>query len=68
MNKNLLKKRLVIYLILSFGFVWIPTIVFAVCGGTYEDPAMQLLLSYSMLCPAIAVLITRKVTGEGSLV
>lgn len=65
MNKKLLKKRLAIYLVLSFGLVWIPTIAFGICGGKYEDPLMQLLLSYSMLCPAIAVLITRKATGEG---
>lgn len=65
MNKKLLKKGLAIYLGFSFGLVWIPTIAFGIGGGKYEDPLMQLLLSYSMLCPAIAVLFTRKVTGEG---
>lgn len=65
MNKRLLEKRLVIFLLLSFALVWIPTIAFALCGGKYENQAMQLILSYSMLCPAAAVLITRKVTKEG---
>lgn len=65
MNKDILKKRLAIYLLFCFGLVWIPTIVFAICGGKYEDPVMTLIVSCSMLCPTVAVLITRKLTKEG---
>lgn len=65
MNKKLTIKRLVIYLFFAFALVWIPMIAFFATGGKYEDPLTNLILSYSMLCPSIAVLITRKVTKEG---
>ena len=65
MNKDIQKKRLVIYLLFSYGLVWIPTIAFALAGGKYDDPLMTLIISYSMLCPSAAVLITRKLTKEG---
>ena len=65
MNKTLTIKRLVIYLAISFLLVWIPIIAYHVGGGTYDSPVMNLILAYSMLCPSIAVLITRKVTKEG---
>ena len=65
MNKKLTVKRLAIYLTFSFALVWIPTIAYCVNGGEYDSPMMNLILAYSMLCPSIAVLITRKVTGEG---
>ena len=59
------KKRIGIYLLLTFGLTWGVMIPFFLLGGTYENPAVHFVLTYSMLCPAIAVLITRKVTGEG---
>lgn len=65
MNKNLTKKRLFIYLFISFALVWIPTIAYDVTGGNYDSPMMKLILAYSMLCPGMAVLITRQITGEG---
>lgn len=58
-------KRLIIYLLLSFGLVWIPTITAGVCGLDYENPLMNLILTYSMLCPAISVILTRIITKEG---
>lgn len=65
MNKNLTKKRLFIYLFISFALVWIPTIAYGVNGGIYDSPMMNLILAYSMLCPGMAVLITRRITKEG---
>lgn len=65
MNKTLTKKRLAIYLAISFLLVWLPMIAYFAGGGMYDSPMMQLILAYSMLCPSIAVLITRKVTKEG---
>ena len=65
MNHKLTKKRLIIYLILAFLSVWIPTILFNLCGGEYESGGMNFILTYSMLCPGIAVLITRFITKEG---
>lgn len=65
MNKALTMKRLAIYLAISFLLVWVPMIAYFAGDGTYDSPMMQLILAYSMLCPSIAVLITRKVTKEG---
>lgn len=65
MNHKETKKRLMIYLILAFSLVWIPTILFAVSGGDYESGMMSFILTFSMLCPGIAMLITRFITKEG---
>ena len=65
MNHKETKKRLMIYLILAFSLVWIPTILFAVSGGDYESGMMNFILTFSMLCPGIAMLITRFITKEG---
>lgn len=65
MKNKLTVKRLVIYIALSFFPVWIPTIAFLAAGGHYESEKMNLILTYSMLCPSIAVLVTRWVTKEG---
>ena len=62
---KLLQKRLFLYLAFSFALVWIPTIVYLVAGGVYESPAMQSILTYSMLCPSMGMLLTRWITGEG---
>lgn len=59
------KKRIGIYLLFSFGIVWGMTIIYLLAGGTYEDSAMDFILSMSMLAPAISVVITRKLTKEG---
>ncbi|MBQ9984280.1 MAG: CPBP family intramembrane metalloprotease [Lachnospiraceae bacterium] len=65
MNKKLTKKRLLIYLAFSFALVWVPMIIYFATGGKYDSPMMNLILAYSMLCPSIAVLLTRKITKEG---
>ena len=59
------KKRILPFLLINFGLVWSMTLLYLWTGGTYETYAMQCILTFSMLCPAIAVVITRKVTGEG---
>ena len=59
------KKRIGIYLLLSFVLTWVVMIPYFLLGGTYESPTIHFILTYSMLCPAIAVLITRMVTREG---
>ena len=65
MNKKLTKKRLLIYLAFSFALVWVPMIIYFATGGKYDNPMMNCILAYSMLCPSIAVLLTRKITKEG---
>lgn len=59
------KKRIGIYLLISFGLVWGIMIPYFLFGGKYEDVTTQFILAFSMLCPAIAVIVTRKLTGEG---
>lgn len=58
-------QRLLVYLLLSFGLVWIPTFLFQAKGGVYDSWAMQVLMTFAMLCPSIAMLLTRWITKEG---
>lgn len=66
-EKAWLKKRLICYLIVTFALTWIPMFLFLGLGGKYDSnqPETALLCMYAMLCPAAAVLITRKLTKEG---
>ena len=59
------KKRIGIYLLITFGAVWGMTIGYLLLGGAYENAAMEFILILSMLTPAIATIITRKITKEG---
>lgn len=72
MNKQMTKKRIRIYLLCAFGLVWGMMIPYFALGGSYsaqDTPYRQnatgFILSCSMLCPALSVLLTRKVTKEG---
>ena len=64
---NITKKRLLIYLGLAFGMAWLIFFVFIFTGHTWtgSSPEMLSLVSLGMLTPAIAHVITRKVTNEG---
>lgn len=67
-NKKLEAKRLVIFLLLAFGISWIPAIIFNRAFGyyewfeTYKMPALFWIVGYG---PALANVITRKLTNEG---
>ena len=64
---NITKKRLLIYLGLSFGMAWLIFFVFIFTGHTWagSSPEMLSLVSLGMLVPAVAHVITRKITNEG---
>ena len=64
---NITKKRLLIYLGLSFGMAWLIFFIFIFTGHTWtgSSPEMLSLVSLGMLTPAIAHVITRKITNEG---
>ena len=64
---NITKKRLLIYLGLSFGMAWLIFLIFIFTGHTWtgSSPEMLSLVSLGMLTPAIAHVITRKITNEG---
>ncbi len=66
-EKRCIVRRLVIYLLLVFGLTWTPMFLFIGLGGEYniEEAETALLLMVSMLWPTVAVLLTRKITGEG---
>ena len=64
---NITKKRLLIYLGLSFGMAWLLFFIFIFTGHTWtgSTPEMLSLVSLGMLAPAIAHVITRNITNEG---
>ena len=64
---NITKKRLLIYLGFSFGMAWLIFFIFILTGHTWSGstPEMMSLVSLGMLAPAIAHVITRKITNEG---
>lgn len=67
-NKRLEAKRLLIFLALAFAFSWIPAIIFNNIFGFYEwflsnkFPVTAWCVGYG---PALANILTRKLTGEG---
>lgn len=67
-NKKLEAKRLVIFLLLAFGISWIPAIILNSVFGyhewfeTYKMPFFALIVGFG---PALANVITRKLTHEG---
>lgn len=65
MDKGLLKKRLAIFLLFSFGLVWGMQAVTYMAGVRYGDSAGSVVLAYAMLCPVLAMLITRLITKQG---
>ena len=67
-NKKLEAKRLVIFLLLAFGISWIPAIIYNKVFGYHEwfetnkMPVLFWIVGYG---PALANVITRKLTHEG---
>lgn len=67
-NKKLEAKRLIIFLLLTFGFSWIPAIIFNKVFGfhdwfeTNKMPVLSWILGFG---PALANIITRRITHEG---
>lgn len=67
-NKKLEAKRLVIFLLLAFGISWIPAYAFNKLFGYYdwfETNKMPVLFWVVGYGPALANIITRKITHEG---
>lgn len=67
-NKKLEAKRLIIFLLLAFGISWVPAIIMNCTVGfhewfeAYKYPFFALIVGYG---PALANVITRKLTNEG---
>ncbi len=78
-NRGKLYRSVGVFLIIAFMPVYIPTLVFVAKGVPYTleitlaegsverviNPSVNFLLTCSMLCPAIAMLITRLICREG---
>ena len=61
-------KRILIYILISFLLPWLALLVSGLCGNTYESGITQIILSFAMLCPTIAVFATIKLTKEDILI
>ena len=62
-------KRLFLYLAFAFGLTWVIFFAYIFSGHIWaadsEISGMDQLVSLGMLCPALSMLLTRYVTGEG---
>lgn len=69
MDRRTETKRLFIYLAFAFGQAWLIFFAYIHSGNTWaadgEISGMDQFVSLGMLCPALAMLLTRYVTGEG---
>lgn len=69
MDKGLERKRLFIYLAFAFCLTWLVFFAYIFSGNVWaadgEFSSMDQLVSLGMLCPALAMLLTRYVTREG---
>ena len=68
MTKKMIVKRILIYILISFLLPWLALLVSGLCGNTYESGITQIILSFAMLCPTIAVFATIKLTKEDILI
>lgn len=69
MDRKSETKRLMIYLAFAFGITWVIFFAYILSGNIWaadgEISAMDQFVCLGMLCPALAVLLTRYVTKEG---
>lgn len=69
MDRKTETKRLLVYLALAFGSTWIIFFAYIFAGNIWaadgEISGMDQFVSLGMLCPSLAMLLTRYVTGEG---
>ena len=69
MDRKSETKRLILYLAFAFGITWVIFFAYILSGNIWaadgEISAMDQFVSLGMLCPALAMLLTRYVTGEG---
>ena len=69
MDRKSETKRLLVYLMLAFGLTWIIFFIYILSGNVWaadgEITGMDQFVSLGMLCPALAMLLTRYVTREG---
>ncbi|MGN0164763.1 MAG: lysostaphin resistance A-like protein [Lachnospiraceae bacterium] len=64
MTKKTEIKRLLLFLLITFGIVWGIMFFYFAKGGVYGSSVCDAILTFSMLCPSIGVLCTIKLTKE----
>ena len=66
-DKKVEIKRLLIYLVLSFGLTWIIFFAYILNGGKWDNSNsyMEQIVGLGMLMPFIAHILTRMITKEG---
>ena len=65
-NKSEIKKRILIYFLISFGIPFIMAGIYIACFGlTTENGWYAVLTPLAMLCPTVANILTRIITKEG---
>ncbi len=62
--KKLLNKNVRLFLIITFGAVWLTMLVAFIIGVRYGDEAFTWILNIAMLIPALALLIIRRLSNE----
>ena len=69
MDRKTETKRLLVYLALAFSLAWIIFFAYILSGNIWAADGgisgMEQFVSLGMLCPALAMLLTRYMTGEG---
>lgn len=69
MDRKSETKRLILYLVFAFGLTWVIFFAYILSGNIWaadsEVSGMEQFVSLGMLCPTLAMLLTRYVTGEG---
>lgn len=63
--KKLQTKRIIIFILFSYGLSWIPAGLCDLLGILQSDAGFNLITAYAMLTPSIGSLLTRLVTKEG---
>lgn len=64
MNQSLDTKRIIVYLLLSFGLAWFLSLLMFLTGGN-ATPYALIFYILIMVCPAVAHVLTRVITREG---
>jgi membrane protease YdiL (CAAX protease family) len=66
-NKTITRKRLFLYLILTYGMTWFVFGAFILTGHKWDgsQPYLESFVGLGMLMPVLAHVLTRKITGEG---
>lgn len=64
-QKNIIKKRIVIFVALTYVIAWMVFMLIPILGTAYGSPASIIIAAAAMFVPALCSILTRLVTKEG---